>query len=49
MDEDIVIAFGLMLFMSVMAGCIIIGGIALLLEEINGDRNKNRNTNNRRS
>ena len=41
MDEDIVIAFGLMLFMSVMAGCIIIGGIVLMLEARNGDRNKN--------
>lgn len=41
MDEDIVIAFGLTLFLAVMAGCIIIGGIVLLLEEINGDSNKN--------
>lgn len=42
MDEDIVIAFGLTLFLAVMAGCILIGGIFILLEERkNGDSNKN--------
>lgn len=41
MDEDIVIAFAFTVFFALLAGCVIIGGIVLLLEEINGDRNKN--------